>query len=138
VIFGTATFASVVGTIWADTTFEVNGNSGYGPAIVFLFKVSAFTSIPAFAASVLFDLHAASTGSTKFALRHMPTWHKVLLVVAAVAPPLLVVLAHAGTNFSTWSPSPSGPPQWFWWVAPVTMAIVHALCLLGRASTGPD
>jgi DnaJ domain len=127
--------ASVVGSIWAESTLQTSEYSQpYGKAIVLLATIGCVTGIPALAASLVFDVSAWQRGAARFAIVDIPEWHRHLLFASAILPPAVYLVAHWGEKFADYGPR-YGPPQLFWWLAPVGLLVAHLAALCRRAMT---
>jgi hypothetical protein len=137
-VFAVAAVASVVGApVLAFTMHQGLNDSYWAQSFHILVQVAARTTVPAFLATVVFDVYAVHRGMTRLSLRAAPWWHRGALLVAAVLPPAIAGSLY-WSQWETrrlWRVVLVDPPQWFWWVAPVAMTAVHVACLLVRSVT---
>jgi hypothetical protein len=103
-----------------------------------LVTVSAVFAVPAIIASWVFDIANWTRARSNFAILNWPRWHAWLVVLAAIAPPILFFAAHYGQKWGTHGLGQFGPPKAFWVLAPATMLAVHILCLIVRSLQGAD
>ena len=138
--FTVGAVATLVGSIYAATTFETtSGNTPYLHGIIFLAKLAGVTGGLAVVVSWFADFAFSRRGGREgYAIHGAPPWHIRLIVAAAVVPP--VIFAIDTWNSHDWNSNNSGvygPPVYFWYLAPVSMLLVHVVCLLVRISARP-
>lgn len=118
---------------WVPYSFQtVPDVIPYGAGWRLLARIALSTAVPALVVSLIADTAFWRLRSSSFAFRRWPIWHSVPVRLAMVAPGLIVWLAHRGQPLDSWGGSAFGPPQWVWWMTPITVLCVHFACLALR------